>query len=100
MVIRLVQNSGKLFPTSTELILLVLTMEILTFSSKELMFTTMKPLEEGTYHVPSLWTLSQVLWTQSELDHSVSYSGQITLSSVKQEQETIGLRDTTPKVLS
>lgn len=45
-------------------------------------------------------TQSQVLWTQLELDHSVTSSDQTTLSLVNQELVTIGLKVITLKELN
>merc|ERR1712072_1023237 len=57
----------------------------------------MKPPEEDMSQEPFLWILNQVLWTPSELDHSVNSSDPITSFSDKLEQETIGLKDIIPK---
>jgi len=54
------------------------------------MFISMKLLEEDMFQELFWWILNQVLWIQSELDHSVNYSDQITLFSDKPEQETTG----------
>jgi hypothetical protein len=60
----------------------------------------MKLLEEDTFPEQSWWTWNQVPWTQLELDLSVNSSDLTTLSSVNQEQETTGPKDTTLKVLN
>jgi len=56
------------------------------------MFISMKLPEEDMSQELSWWILNQVLWIQSELDHSDNYSDQITSFSDKPEQVTIGLK--------
>merc|ERR1719326_997010 len=69
-------------------------------NSRESTSTTTRPLVEDTSQEPSLWILSQVPWTPSELDHSVNSSDQTTSSSDKPVPVTTGPRVTTLKVLS
>jgi hypothetical protein len=47
-----------------------------------------------------LWISNLEQWTPSELDHSVNFSDQITLSSDKLVLVTIGLKVTILKVLN
>merc|ERR1712168_252802 len=94
-VTKLVPSSGKLFPMNMESTQLVHTTETAIFNSKELTYTTMKPLVANTFHVPSLSILSPVPWTQSDQVHSVKSSAQTTSSSDKVELETTGPRVTT-----
>ena len=68
-------------------------MEILIFNQKESMSTSTKPQEEDMSQEPFLWIQNQEQWIQLELDLSVNYSDQITLSSVKPEPVTIGPKD-------
>jgi len=60
----------------------------------------MKLLEEDMSQELFLWILNQEQWTLLELDHLVNFSDQITLSSVKQELEIIGLKVTILKELN
>merc|ERR1712010_68658 len=62
--------------------------------------TTTRPPEEDTSQEPSSWILSQVPWTPSEPDPSVSSSDQTTSCSDRPEPVTTGLRVTTPRELS
>jgi len=64
------------------------------------MFTSTKLLEEDMSQELSWWILNQVLWIQSELDHSDNYSDQITLFSDKPELLTIGQKDIILKELN
>jgi len=64
------------------------------------MFTSTKLLEEDMSQELSWWILNQVLWIQSELDHSDNYSDQITLFSDKPELVTIGQKDIILKELN
>jgi hypothetical protein len=64
------------------------------------MFILTKLLEEDMFPELSLWILNQVPWTLSELVLSVNYLDQITLSLVKPELVTIGLKVTILKVLN
>merc|ERR1711934_1194641 len=86
--------------TNTELTPPVPITVTLISNSRESTFTTTRPPEEDTSQEPSLWILSQVPWTPSELDHSVNSSDQITSFSDKLVPVTTGPRVTTPKVLS
>jgi len=54
------------------------------------MFISTKLPEEDMSQELSWWILNQVLWIQSELDHSDNYSDQITSFSDKPELVTIG----------
>merc|ERR1712115_186850 len=83
-----------------ELTQLVPTTVILIFSSRESTFTTTKPPVEDTFQEPSSWILSQVPWTPSEPDLSVSSSDQTTSCSDRPEPVTTGPRVTTPRELS
>merc|ERR1711976_789810 len=85
------------FPTSTVLTPPVPTTVTQTSNSRESTFTTTKPPVEDTSQEPPLWILSQVPWTQSEPDHSVSSSDQTTSSSDKPVPVTTGPRVTTPR---
>merc|ERR1712072_1086479 len=84
----------------TELTQLVPITVTLISNSRESTSTTTKPPEEDTSQEPFSWILSQVPWTPSELDHSVSSSDQTTSFSDKPEPVTTGLRDITPRELS
>merc|ERR1712151_129230 len=95
---RSVPNSGKSSLTNTELTQLVPTTETPTSSSRESTFTTTKQLEAVTSQEPFSWILNQVLWTQSEPDHSDSSSDQTTSSSDRPVPVTTGPRVTTPRV--
>jgi len=64
------------------------------------MFISMKLLEEDMFQELSLWILNLVPWIQSELDHLVNYSDQITLFSDKPEQVTTGQKDIILKELN
>merc|ERR1712166_503419 len=99
-VTRSVPSSGRSSQTSTVLTQPVPTMVTPTFSWSASTSTTTRPPAVATYHVPSLWTLSQVPWTLSVLDHSVSFSAQTTLSSARLAPVITGPRVTTPRVLS
>ncbi len=57
-VTKSVPNSGKSFPTNTELTLPELTTETPTFNWKESMSTITKPLVVDTFPEPSLWILN------------------------------------------
>merc|ERR1712160_231993 len=99
-VTKSVPNSGRSSPTSTVLILPVLTTVTLISNSRESTSTSTKPLEEDTSQEPSSWISNQEPWTPSELDHSVNSSDQTTLSSDKPVPVTTGPRVITPKVLN
>merc|ERR1712032_1754857 len=92
-----VPSSGKSSPTSTELTQPVPTTETLTSSWRESTSTTTKPPVAVMSQEPSLWILSQVPWTPSEPDHSVSSSDQTTSSSVRPVPVTTGPRVTTSR---
>jgi len=64
------------------------------------MFISTKLPEEDMSQELSWWILNQVLWIQSELDHSDNYSDQITLFSDKPELVTIGQKDIILKELN
>jgi hypothetical protein len=49
-------------------------MENPTYSSSESTCTSMRPLEDGTFHVQSSWIWNLELWTLSAQDHSDNYS--------------------------
>merc|ERR1712157_600318 len=83
---------------NTELTQLAPTTETPTFSSRESMCTTTKPLVAVTYQELSSWISNQEPWMPSELDHSVSSSDQTTSSSDKLVPVTTGPRVTTPRV--
>ena len=100
MVTKLVPSSGKSSLTNTELTQLVPITETQTFNSKELMFTSTKPLVEDMSQEPFLWILNQEQWTQLELDHSVNSLDQTTSSLDKVVPATIGPRVTTLKELN
>merc|ERR1712003_431740 len=94
---RLVPNSGKSSLMNTELTQLAPTTETPTFSSRESMCTTTKPLVAVTYQELSSWISNQEPWMPSELDHSVSSSDQTTSSSDRLVPVTTGPRVTTPR---
>merc|ERR1712086_414295 len=99
-VTRSVPSSGRSSQMNTVLTLPVPTTVTPTFSWSASTCTTTRPLAVATCLVPSLWTLSQVPWTPSVPAHSVSFSAQTTLSSVRLAPVTTGPRVTTPRVLS
>merc|ERR1711906_512 len=74
------------------------TTETPTFSSRESMCTTTKPLVAVTYQELSSWISNQAPWMPSEPDLSVSSSDQTTSSSDRPVPVTTGPRVTTPKV--
>jgi len=78
----------------------VLIMVTPIFNSKESMFIITKPLVVDSSQELFLWISNLEPWTPSELDHSVNFSDQITLSSDKLVLVTIGLKDITLKVLN
>merc|ERR1712100_827561 len=88
---------GRLSPMNTELTQPVPTTVTPISNSRESTFTTTRPPEEDTSQEPSLWILSQVPWTPSELDHSVNSSDQTTSFSDKLVPVTTGPRDITPR---
>merc|ERR1712003_591234 len=94
---KLVPNSGKSSLMNTELTQLAPTTETPTFSSRESMCTTTKPLVAVTYQELSSWISNQEPWMPSELDHSVSSSDQTTSSSDRLVPVTTGPRVTTPR---
>merc|ERR1711990_30 len=71
-----------------------------TSSLRESTSTTTRLPEEDTSQEPSSWILSQVPWTPSEPDLSVSSSDQTTSCSDRPEPVTTGPRVTTPRELS
>ena len=64
------------------------------------MFISTKLQEEDTSQEQFWWILNLVLWTPSVLVPSVNSSDPTTSFSAKQEQETIGQKDITLKVLN
>merc|ERR1712100_213271 len=91
---------GRLSPMNTELTQPVPTTETPTSSLRESTSTITRPPEEDTSQEPSSWILSQVPWTPSEPDPSVSSSDQTTSFSDRPEPVITGLRVTTPRELS
>lgn len=100
VVTKSVPNFGKSSQMSTVLTQQVPIMEILICNSKESTSITMKPPVDVMYQELSWWISNQEPWTLYELVPSVNFSDPITLSLVKQELVTIGLKVTTLKVLS
>merc|ERR1712240_974872 len=70
---RLEPSSWKSFPMNMELTQLDLTVEPLTCSWKELMFTTTKLPVENMSQGQFWWTWNLVPWTVLGLDHLVKY---------------------------
>jgi len=97
VVTKSVPSFGKSFLMNTESTPLEPIMETLIYNWKELMFISMKLLEEDMSPELSLWILNQEQWTQLEPDLLVNYSDLITSSLDKPEPETIGLKDITLK---
>ena len=100
VVTKSVPNFGKSSQMSTVLTQQVPIMEILICNSKESTSITMKPPVDVMYQELSWWISNQEPWTLYVLVPSVNFSDPITLSLVKQELVTIGLKVTTLKVLS